>query len=95
LLTRCVVGVPDLAHIKYQFRKVVPWAYKYYILGMRPPDCPSRPEQLYKWAWEVEKQRKEREEEEEEEDEMMEQERIENEDGIGEGPERAEIERQT
>lgn len=58
---------------------------------MRPPDCPSRPEQLYKWAWEVEKQRKERGEE----DEMVQQERIEREDEIGEGPERTEIARKT
>jgi hypothetical protein len=56
---------------------------------MRPPDCPNRPEQLYKWAWEVEKQRKEREEQ----DEMMEQEMIDKEDEVGDGSERVEIER--
>ncbi len=59
-----IVGVPNLAHIKYQVRKVVPWAFKHYIRGMKPPDCPARPEQLYKWAWDVEKQRKEKQEQE-------------------------------
>jgi hypothetical protein len=27
---------------------------------MKPPACPDRPEQLYKWAWDVEKERKEK-----------------------------------
>lgn len=55
-----VVGVPSTAHIKYQLQKVVPWAFKRYVRRMKPPACPDRPEQLYKWAWDVEKERKEK-----------------------------------
>lgn len=87
------VGVTNLAHIKYQVRKVVPWAFKRYVRRMKPPHCPARPEQLYTWAWEVEKQRKEKKQEEEEEEQAREQERIGKEDEEENVPHRIEIER--
>jgi hypothetical protein len=66
------VGVPTRAHIRYQVEKVVPWAYKHYIRRMKPPACPARPDQLYKWAWDVQRERQEasqrRTDREEEED---------------------------
>lgn len=74
-----VVGVPSTAHIKYQLQTVVPWAFKRHVRRMKPPECPDRPEQLYKWAWDVEKERKEKQQVEQVEIQDM--------------PERMEIER--
>jgi hypothetical protein len=67
----------------------VPWAYKYYICGKRPPECPKRPEQLYKWAWDVERDRKKRKEKHQQREE---EERMGKKDEPGDLPETVEVE---
>lgn len=65
---------------------------------MGPPECPARPEQLYKWAWEVEKQRKEekmqqQQQQEEQEKQEQEKERTGRDERLENVRERVEIER--
>lgn len=53
-------GVTTSAHAAYQYHKVIPWAWRYYIL--RDPECPASPEKAYIWAATRERERVEREE---------------------------------
>lgn len=43
---------------------MVYWAFKPFRRGERsPPQCPARPDQLYKWAWDIEKEKELKKEE--------------------------------
>jgi len=43
-----IFEVSTKMHAEYQLKKVLPWAWKYYVL--REKDCPDQPEKLYTWA---------------------------------------------
>lgn len=49
-------GVTTSAHAAYQYHKVMPWAWRYYVL--RQSGCPRYPEKPYIWAAERERERR-------------------------------------
>ncbi|KAK3117286.1 hypothetical protein LTR53_001467 [Teratosphaeriaceae sp. CCFEE 6253] len=43
-----IFGVSTAKHAAYQWRTVLPWAWRYYIV--RDRECPDQPDKLYTWA---------------------------------------------